>query len=199
MKVFVECGYTDNELGRFTRVRCNHQVLFYFEVFDVGESALDRRYLESWPPGATWSTLIFLQESPPAKDYRIWQQALGLIAPRGSPQQHLGKFINKGHKIWEWRYDLENSRLYHVRGSVMDIYTPLLVPGHTRRANRWTRLRIDQPRQDFSTMCMVKEVALGVKSTVFYADCPKERVAPLTFWEVLRKCNARGCGKTFNG
>jgi hypothetical protein len=69
----------------------------------------------------------------------------------------------------------------------MDIYTPLLVPGQTRRANRWTRSCINQPRQDFGIMCTVKEVALGVKSIIFYADCPKAERAPSTFWEVLCK------------
>ncbi len=164
-------------------------MILYSDVFDAGGSALDRRYLERWPPGATWSILIFLQELPSAKDYRLWQQALCLIAPRGRPQQRLGKFVNKGHKIWEWRYNLDNSRPYHVQvqGSVMDIYTPLLVPGHMRRANQWTRSRIDQPRQDFGIMCTVKEVALGVKSIISYADCPKVERAPSTFWEVLHK------------
>ncbi len=71
MKVFVECGYTDDELVRLNRVRCNQQVFFYSDIFDAGGSALDRRYLVRRPPGSTWSTLIFPQESPPAKDYRI--------------------------------------------------------------------------------------------------------------------------------
>jgi hypothetical protein len=101
MKVFVECKYTDDELFRLNQVRCNQQVIFYFDVFDAGGSALDRQYLERRPPRAMWSTLIFPQESPSAKDYRLWQQALCLIAPRGRPQQQLGKFVNKGHKIWE--------------------------------------------------------------------------------------------------
>jgi hypothetical protein len=33
----------------------------------------------------------------------------------------------------------------------------------------------------------VKEVALGVKSSISYANCLKEKAAPLMFWEVLRK------------
>jgi hypothetical protein len=136
MKVFVECEFTDDKLLRLNQVRCNQQVIFYSNMFDVGGNALDRRYLERRLPGAMWSTFIFPQESPPAKDFRLWLQALCLIAPRGWPQQQLGKFVSKGHKIWEWRFDLKNSRLYHTRGSVMDIYTPLLVPGHTRRANQ---------------------------------------------------------------
>ncbi len=101
MKVFVEYEFTNNELLRPNQVRCNQQVIFYSNVFDAGGSALDRRYLERRPPGATWSTLIFPQESPPAKDYRLWQQALCLIASRGRPQQRLGKFDSAGHKIWE--------------------------------------------------------------------------------------------------
>jgi hypothetical protein len=89
MKVFVECGFTGDKLLRLNRVRCNQQVIFYSDVFDAGGSALDRLYLERRPPGAMWSTLIFPQESPSAKDYRLWQQALCLIAPRGRPQQRL--------------------------------------------------------------------------------------------------------------
>ncbi len=44
--------------------------------------------------------------------------------------------MGKGHNIWEWRYDKEEAKLYHLKGVVMDIYTPLLVPGHARQANR---------------------------------------------------------------
>ena len=43
MKVFVECEFTDDELLRLNRVRCNQQVIFYSNVFDAGGSALDRR------------------------------------------------------------------------------------------------------------------------------------------------------------
>jgi hypothetical protein len=99
MKVFVECEFTNDELLRLKQVRCNQQVIFYSDVFDAGGSALDRRYLERRPPGAMWSTLIFPQESLPAKDYRLWQQALCLIAPRGRPQQGLGKFVSKGQRF----------------------------------------------------------------------------------------------------
>jgi hypothetical protein len=87
MKVFVECKFTDNKLLRLNQVRCNQQVIFYSDMFDAGGSTLDRRYLERRPPGATWSTLIFPQVLPPDKDYRLWQQALCLTAPRGRPQQ----------------------------------------------------------------------------------------------------------------
>jgi hypothetical protein len=56
MNVFVECEFTDEELIRLNQVRCNQQVIFYSDVFDAGGSALDRRYLERRPQGATWST-----------------------------------------------------------------------------------------------------------------------------------------------
>jgi hypothetical protein len=36
-------------------------------------------------------------------------------------------------------------------------------------------------------MCTVKEVALGVKSIISYANSPKAATAPSTFWEVLCK------------
>jgi hypothetical protein len=40
----------------------------------------------------------------------------------------------KGHKIWRWQYDLEKAELYHIKGVVMDIYTP--AAGHFRQANK---------------------------------------------------------------
>ncbi len=93
-----------------------------------------------------WLTLIFPQERPPDKDFKLWENALLCIAPRGRLQDCIGNFVEKGHKIWEWRFDKEEAKLYHLKGAVMDIYTPLLVPGHARQAKRWTRAQLDQPK-----------------------------------------------------
>ena len=51
----------------------------------------------------------------------------------------MGRFVGKGQKIWEWRYDLGGSRLYHIKGAGMDIYAPPPRTGEVRRPNRWTQ------------------------------------------------------------
>jgi hypothetical protein len=58
---------------------------------------------------------------PPKKDFKLWENALLYIAPRGRLQDRIGKFVERGHKIWEWRYDEKVERLYHLKGVVMDI------------------------------------------------------------------------------
>jgi hypothetical protein len=105
--------YTEEELLQLNRVRCYQQVLFTSNVFD-GRS-VDRKYLARRLSGESWSTLIFPQERPPGQDFALWQQApVLLLTPRGRPDRRLGRMTSKGHKIWEWRYNLETARLFHI-------------------------------------------------------------------------------------
>jgi hypothetical protein len=139
MLAFVELGFTEDELIRLNRARCYQHVIFKSDVFDASGRALDRQYLERRPAGKVWSTLLFPQEQPSARDFRIWKSAIHLLAPRGRPNHRMGRFVGKGQKIWEWRYDLGGSRLYHIKGAGMDIYAPPPRTGEVRRPNRWTQ------------------------------------------------------------
>ncbi len=187
MAAFENADYDQKALIRLNRVRCHQQAVFILDVLNASGKAIDRRYLTRRQKGELWSTLIFPQERPPDKDFKLWENALFCIAPRGRLQDHIGKFVEKGHKIWEWRYDEEEAKLYPLKSAVMDIYTPLLVPGHARRANRWTRAQLDQPRIDMGAICTTQEVALGVKSIILFADGPPAQGKPTKFWEVLRR------------
>ena len=81
--------------------------------------------------------------------------------------------MERGHKIWEWRYDEEKDKLYHLKGAIMDgVYTPSLAPGHARHANRWTRASLDQPRIDIGAIYMMQEVASGVMTIILFAEGP---------------------------
>jgi hypothetical protein len=185
--VFENADYDEKALIHLNRVRCHQQALFISDVLGASGKTIDRRYLTWRQKGETWSTLIFPQERPPDKDFKLWESALFSIAPRGRLQDCIGKFVEKGHKIWDWRYDEEEAKLYHLKGAVMDIYTPSLVPGHARQANRWSRARLDQPRIDMGTIRTMQEVALGVKSIILFADGPLAQEKPTKFWEVLRR------------
>jgi hypothetical protein len=143
MQAFAWLEFNEDELLRLNRVWCHQQVLFISDVFDASGKAVDRKYLARRPSEAAWSTLIFPQERPPRRDFNLWQRAVLLLAPRGRPDSQLGRLLVKGHKIWRWQYDLEKAELYHIKGAVMDIYTPSA--GHVRQANKWQCTVRDHP------------------------------------------------------
>jgi hypothetical protein len=150
MLAFVGLGFTDDELIGLNRAWCHQQVIFTSDVFNASGRALDRQYLERQQAGEVWSTLLFPLEQPSVMDFRLWKSALYLLAPRGRPAHQMGRFVKKGHKIWEWCYDPDRSRLYHLRGTGMDVYAPAAGGGEVRRPNRWSCIEIDQPRQDIA-------------------------------------------------
>jgi hypothetical protein len=71
------------------------------DVFDAHGKALDRKYFTRRCRVKTWSVLIFPQENPPTRELKLWEHALYYLAPRGRPQNWLGRFVEKGHTIWE--------------------------------------------------------------------------------------------------
>ncbi len=75
--------FNADELIRLNRFRCHQQMIFKSDVFDASGWALDKQYLRCHPLQEVWSTLLFLQESPPKKDLTISQRALYLLAPGG--------------------------------------------------------------------------------------------------------------------
>jgi hypothetical protein len=112
------------ELVQINRYRCHQQVLFVSDVLDASGKAIDKGYLECWKDHINWSVLSFLIKNLPKRDLKLWQQVLYSLAPCGRVQQQVGHFLTKGHKIWEWRYNESAKWVYHIKGNVMDIYTP---------------------------------------------------------------------------
>jgi hypothetical protein len=52
---------------------------------------------------------------------------------------------------------------------VMDVYGPSLVRNYANRSNCWTRSRIDTPLIERGKLCLMKDVALAVKSIISQA------------------------------
>ncbi len=86
MAAFENADYDEKALIHLNRVRCHQQALFISDVLDASGKAIDRRYLTRCQKGELWSTLIFPQERPPDKDFKLWENALLSIAPRGRLQ-----------------------------------------------------------------------------------------------------------------
>jgi hypothetical protein len=138
MKAVIKAGVTNlEELVKRNRFRCHQQVLFVSDILDAGDKCLDKKYLKRQQDNESWSTLIFPIKNLPRKHERLWEQVLYSLAPRHRANQSMGQFLTKGHKIWDWRYDEEAKRVYHIKGQRMDIYTHSAVPFYANRPNSW--------------------------------------------------------------
>ncbi len=83
MAAFENADYDGKALVRLNRVRCYQQAIFISDVLDASGKVINRKYLTRCQKGKSWSTLIFPQEKPPDKDFKLWENALLCIAPRG--------------------------------------------------------------------------------------------------------------------
>ena len=132
MQAVVAAGVNDaKELIQINHFPCHQQVLFLSDILDAGRQAIDKHYLEQQNQTANWSTLIFLLEQPPQRDLTLRRQVLYSLAPPRRVDRRIGSFLTKGHNIWEWQYDEEAKRVYHLKGNAMDIYTPSAHGSHT--------------------------------------------------------------------
>ncbi len=185
MLIFINAGYSNDELIQLNRVQCHQHVFFYTDIFDAGGRAIDHRYLAIRPSQQALLQVIFPQEKPPARDFHLWQCAVDTIAPRDRPRLWLGRMIDKGHKFWEWRFDGES--LFHLSGNKMDIYAPLVAMGNNCNNNRWTCSLRWQPRQDTGYPCLVTTNANGEVAIWLQAEVTHPENPPMMFWEVLQK------------
>ena len=172
--------FDDKEKEILNRFRCHQQVLFLSDIMDAGGRSIDSRYLNRRPDNEQWSTLIFPIENPPRKHIHLWKQAVLAIRRR------VGKFNLKSFKIWEYRYDEERNQILHLKGNVMDVYTPSLVPRYSNRPNCFTRSRIDIPLESRGKICTIKQVAIAVIGVLSSIDSAPEKETPESFWDVVR-------------
>ena len=137
---FIRLGYSAKDLLRLNRVRLHMQVIFLSDILGASGGDLDEneRYLSKRSEGVNWSTLQFPKEKPTPGDFRLWKMALRQVVPAGGMRVHLGRFLHKGYKIWEWRYDAEEQLLVRYKGISMDVYEP---NSTTRR--RWVKTHSD--------------------------------------------------------
>jgi hypothetical protein len=136
MKTVIKAGVTNlEELVEINRFRCHQQVLFMSNILDAGGKCLDKKYLKQQQDKESWSTLIFPIKNPPRKHERLWEQVLYSLALQHRANQSVGRFLAKGHNIWDWRYDEEAKRVYHIKGQRVDIYTPSAIPFYANQPN----------------------------------------------------------------
>ncbi len=106
---------------------------------------------------------------------------------RGGTCQQMGDFSEKGHKIWDWQYDVNKCRLYQIKEDRINIYEQ----EHSgirqlRRPNRW-RQRRTRARQDHvpGRICSVKKEDNRTATIIAHLMKPPDKIAPRNFQEVL--------------
>ena len=134
MQAVQESGVTDpGKWAIVNRFCCQQQVLFLLDVLDAGGKCVDKKYLSRGEDHEVWSTILFPLKKPPRRHIAVWRSVIYSLAPRGRVQNHTGRFLSKGHKVWEWWFHEVLNRLLHLQAAVMDIYTPSLVPLYANR------------------------------------------------------------------
>ncbi len=187
MQAVIEAGVvtTEEEFIIINRYQGHQQVLFASNILDMGGKCIDKKYLKQWQEGESWSTLIFPIEKPPRGHIRLWEQVLYSLAPRGWACQWVGQFLTKGHKIWDWRLDLSTTRLYHVKGQMMDIFTPSDIPVCANQSNYWTCFWWDVPHREHGEICSIRKVGMAAYRVVSSTDGPSISAPPTDFWSVV--------------
>jgi hypothetical protein len=71
MAALKNADYDGKALVHLNRVWCHQQAVFISDMLDASGKALNRRYLKQCQRGESWLTLIFLQEKPPEKDFKL--------------------------------------------------------------------------------------------------------------------------------
>ena len=183
MLTLQKLNFSESELIWLNCVQQHQQVLFVSDVMEAGGRALDQKYLDRREYGDRWSTYRFPTKSVLNKDIRLWRNALHQI--RHVQTGHLGDFITKGHKLWEWRFDEDFNRLLWFHEDGMDVYTPSEVPWYANRPNCWMRSRVDQVPVDTGQICSVHSVAPAVWRIASYTPPPEWVTLPTSLREVF--------------
>jgi hypothetical protein len=121
MARFIGVGYRKDNLLTLKRVRKHQQVLFLSNILGVGGELLDKRYLQKWRETDRWSTVKFPWEIVTEVEMHLWHTAITQVVAAGLAHNRLWTFIEKGHKIWDWRIQEEAGRLYRRNGDTVQV------------------------------------------------------------------------------
>ena len=76
MQLLVKAEFDKDSLLRPNRVQVHQQVLSLPYVLGVSGKTIDRKVLRERKPGKIWSSLTFLEERPPKRDFLLCEVAL---------------------------------------------------------------------------------------------------------------------------
>jgi hypothetical protein len=189
MRAVEEAGITfTNELSRINRVRLHQQVLYVSNVLEANRKTINKRYLVPRSLDDNWSHLIFPNKKPPQRDFALWREVVQSLAPRGQIQHRIGNFTSRGHKIWPWRYEVDQNVLLYLGGEMMDVYSLAIGPEYNRRPNCWMISSQDVPAEDIGEICSIQEARnQGVVNITSHSPQCTPKIPPRDFWAVIEE------------
>ena len=174
MVKFWEIGFDTEDLLILNRVRIHQQVVFLSDVMDAGGRKLNKKYLKKRPQGENWSTLRFPVERPPRAHFQMWKEALLAIA--AGIDVRVREFTLDGR--WTHDENIARTRLLHIKGEVMDVYTKSQLDQFVNGHNRWTRMSLNVPAEDVGYICSVKKVTKDTMAVLSKSEPPPIRRLP---------------------
>ena len=116
----------------------------------------------------------------------MWKLALRQVVPIGGIPDRLRRFTNEGYKIWEWRWDQDQSQLLHYKDGKMDVYKHSNLPRMANTPNRWTRTRMNQNSEERGIVCSVREAGLAIVAISSSTEPPREKLLPTEIRGVIK-------------
>jgi hypothetical protein len=114
MARFIAVGYSKKGIQSHNRVQKYQQVLFLSNILGASGGMPDMQYLQKQRGGELWSSMKFPRKDVTETEMGLWRRAIAQVVAYGPAQTGLGKLTTKGegHKVWEWRVQESNGRLF---------------------------------------------------------------------------------------
>jgi hypothetical protein len=122
MEIIFSQNFDFTEITRINRCRVYLQTLFISDI-----TAADGKYLEHFVfiPGSNTrcSRYTFLREKSIRQDWDLWVNFWhGFTTTGGKLKTPLGGWMNPIHRIWNWYYNKERDKLYHINGTTIKYF-----------------------------------------------------------------------------
>ncbi len=115
MNAIQEAAYEGEESECINQLQCHQEVLFESCVLCTGGIYIGKKYLEACQLDKKWSTAAFPNKDPTNSTMRLWCKALEHIMPNRRVWRPLMKFEREGPKTWDWKYNAEQNKVYHIQ------------------------------------------------------------------------------------
>jgi len=181
MQVILTAGYTPSEVRSINKVRVSQQVLFMSDILTAAGNKIDPEILSPRPHGEARSTMRWPIEQPTESDMNLWRNAMHAICPSRCIGRGVGRFIQKTHRIWRWRWNSDELTLHRTNedGASEDVYVARKKPNQFHFSHR-------QKWRQHNSVCSVQPTIDGehwrLASTTLMSTDTKQ---PSTFLEVL--------------
>jgi hypothetical protein len=151
MEIFFSQNFDFTEITWINRCRVYLQTLFLSDITTAGRKYLERFIFD---PGSNThcSRYTFPREKPTRQDWDLWVNFLHGFTTTGEKlKTPLGGWTNPTHRIWNWYYNKERDKLYHINGTTIKYFKCKLGWRHTCLTKTYQKTHKETSTQNFPT------------------------------------------------